>query len=220
MAGSRKMASYQGNVGFHASYRNENGRQIESGVANALVGNYLTSLGSSAKTVVFATTAPPDKILWLTGSNKEAAGIDFEDLVSLKNEAEATPVPPSIPTLKIPRPVTAPLVPPTPLARGPRPLSNNSEWVSYLDFPEKALGMAYNSLAPDMALVVGIALDVNPSGRVSRCKVISSSGLPALDDATCRAVSSRAIFLPATGPDGRATAGRYSTRVTWHSPNK
>lgn len=79
MAGSERIASFAGNIGFHASYRSENGRLIKSGAANALIGNYLTLLGASARTVVFATTAPPDKVLWLTAANKEVSGIDFEN---------------------------------------------------------------------------------------------------------------------------------------------
>ena len=49
MAGSNRVASYDGNVGFHASYRNDNGKLVEVGAANALIGNYLTLLGESAK---------------------------------------------------------------------------------------------------------------------------------------------------------------------------
>jgi hypothetical protein len=82
MAGSRRLLSPSGHVGFHASYYDSNGKAVESGAANALVGNYLTLLGASAKTIVFATTAPPDKVLWLTAANKEASGIDFENIAS------------------------------------------------------------------------------------------------------------------------------------------
>lgn len=78
MAGSKRLLSASGHIGFHASYRESNGKVVESGVANALVGNYLTLLGASAKTIVFATTAPPDRVQWLTTANREAAGIDFE----------------------------------------------------------------------------------------------------------------------------------------------
>lgn len=132
MAGSRRFASYSGNVGFHASYRNESGKPVESGAANALVGNYLTLLGASAKTVVFATTAPPDKVLWLTAANKEASGIDFENFAPTQARAAPPPAPlmfddvpetPPSPKIVTPPPIItampAPVVQATPSA--PRP---------------------------------------------------------------------------------------------------
>lgn len=67
-----------GQVGFHAAYREVRGSSQESGAGNALVGNYLTQLGLSANAILFATSAPPDRILWLTRANKEAAGIEFK----------------------------------------------------------------------------------------------------------------------------------------------
>jgi hypothetical protein len=67
-----------GQVGFHAAYRDNDGQLQESGAANALIGNYMTQLGLPAKAILFATAAPPDKILWLTIGIKDEAGIDFE----------------------------------------------------------------------------------------------------------------------------------------------
>lgn len=67
-----------GNVGFHAAYRDNDGRLQESGAANALIGNYMTLLGFPAKAIVFATAAPPNKVLWLTPDSREVTGIDFE----------------------------------------------------------------------------------------------------------------------------------------------
>lgn len=76
LAGKKRYLS--GNVGFHAAYRTNDGRLQESGTANALIGNYMTLLGLPAKAIVFATAAPPDKVLWLTAGSREATGIDFE----------------------------------------------------------------------------------------------------------------------------------------------
>jgi len=67
-----------GRVGFHAAYRDNDGRLQESGAANALIGNYMTLLGLPSKAIVFATAAPPDSILWLDATNKGISGIDFE----------------------------------------------------------------------------------------------------------------------------------------------
>lgn len=75
LAGSPRLLV--GQVGFHAAYKDNEGRLQESGAGNALVGNYLTLLGLPAKAVLFATAAPPNHILWLTSANKAEAGIDY-----------------------------------------------------------------------------------------------------------------------------------------------
>lgn len=78
LAGSDRVVFEGGKVGFHASYLDTNGTKLETGVGNALVGHYLTQLGFSEKTIVFATLAPPDKILWLDDQTASASGIVFE----------------------------------------------------------------------------------------------------------------------------------------------
>jgi TonB family protein len=223
MAGDKRGMSASGHVGFHAAYRDENGEPIESGSANALIGNYLTVLGVSAKTVVFATTAPPDRMLWLTDANKNAAGIDFETI------APAGRVAASMQTLPLRVPVPAVLLPSMPVAPRsaspdnrqnaqrslpPRPLTAPSGWVSW-DDAEKALGISYRNLSPTISLSVRFVVDVNSSGRVFRCRVVTSSGLPALDDATCRAISKRAAFIPATDPFGNTVTGTFIHSVRW-----
>ncbi len=77
VAGSQRYLNTEGNVGFHASYRNINGKLEESGVANALIGNYLALLNLQENAVVFATSASPDEILWLTKDNRGISGINF-----------------------------------------------------------------------------------------------------------------------------------------------
>lgn len=79
-AGSTRWLAQDGRVGFHASYRNENGQLVESGVANALVGHYLTILGYPAKSVIFASKASPSEILWLNKMNSADSGFNFEVL--------------------------------------------------------------------------------------------------------------------------------------------
>lgn len=150
MAGSKRLLSSSGHIGFHASYRDDNGKAVESGVANALVGNYLTLLGASAKTIVFATTAPPERVLWLTAANKESAGIDFENITpnrQLATNSVQTPqsvavaAPPPTP-VALPRP---PRVSPLP-ARFPARLSANGEnWIKYLSnayYDSSSLGVS------------------------------------------------------------------------------
>lgn len=81
LAGVPRFLEPGGRLGFHASYRDVDGRRIESGVANALVGHYLSQLNLSQRAVIFATSASPDDITWLTERNRVASGIDFENFV-------------------------------------------------------------------------------------------------------------------------------------------
>lgn len=227
-AGATRWLSPDGQVGFHASYRDNNGRLEESGVANALVGNYLTLLNLPSNAIVFATSAPPDRILWLTKENKISAGIGFEDFILDDEEsAEEAPVAqvssPAIYT--VPRsqePEPRPRAPDdrqsTNLSRPVRPLTTPARWVSWEDFPSKALGASYENLSPDVSLYVGFSVDVDSFGRVLHCRVTASSGLPALDDATCRAVAKRAVFIPATNASGKAVVSRYVSGAVWKKP--
>lgn len=138
MAGSNRVASYDGNVGFHASYRNESGKLVEVGAANALIGNYLTLLGESAKTVVFATAAPPDRILWLTAANKEAAGIDFHNFTPSQRQASSSAkMPPPVETTVNP-PSSAPIIQASPSVvrpRAPTPDKPPTHWSDLFEAP-------------------------------------------------------------------------------------
>src|SRR3974390_950361 len=50
-AGSRRVISGTGRIGFHASYEDESGKLVETGVGNAVVGHYLAQLGYSETAV-------------------------------------------------------------------------------------------------------------------------------------------------------------------------
>ena len=77
LGGSQRHLTQDSRVGFHAAYLEKDGRTVESGVANALVGAYVTSLGLSSKAVVFVAAAPPDKMQWLTPKDRTELGIEF-----------------------------------------------------------------------------------------------------------------------------------------------
>lgn len=78
VAGNPRYLSNSSQVGFHASYRNVDGQLEEVGVANAIVGRYLTLLNLPEKAVIFATSASPNSVSWLDQGNSSQAGIDFE----------------------------------------------------------------------------------------------------------------------------------------------
>ncbi len=75
LGGAVRYMAPKGFIGFHAAYLIENGRQIEKGAPNALVGAYLNSLGLSYDAILYVTSTPPQDITWLTPSEAQAHGI-------------------------------------------------------------------------------------------------------------------------------------------------
>ena len=65
-AGANRFIQKGGRVGFHASYVRDGGRLAESGMANALVGRYLTLMDLPEKAILFATQSHPETIIWLS----------------------------------------------------------------------------------------------------------------------------------------------------------
>lgn len=78
LAGTPRYLGPEAHLGFHASYSDEGGRLVETGVGNAIVGHYLSQLELSEDAAVFATIASPYEINWLTPENSDEAGIAFE----------------------------------------------------------------------------------------------------------------------------------------------
>lgn len=152
LAGERRLLASDGQVGFHASYRAKNGRLEESGVANALIGSYLTSLGLPRSAIIFATTAPPDEILWLTAANKRMAAIDFETIGGTSPD----------------RDVAAQSVTPPPIQT--QPVRNTSALPSYLPQSLSQSGERWVRFAKDGFYDANSVrkvkdIDGNPAGR-------------------------------------------------------
>ncbi len=95
LAGSNKFLEKGARVGFHATYTNNQGERITSGLGNALVGRYLTLLNLPEKAIAFATMADPNGIIWLTPENYKTSGIDVELFgeKNIDNKIQTTPVP-------------------------------------------------------------------------------------------------------------------------------
>jgi TonB family protein len=74
---------------------------------------------------------------------------------------------------------------------------------------------------PEAAMLLGqegpveAQLTVGTDGRPTACTIISSSGFPALDTATCTAFKTRARFAPARDALGRPTIGTWAQKVRW-----
>jgi len=121
------------------------------------------------------------------------------------------------PPLPVPSPVQTfqPLQPtPSPVALGHPavPRGNPAGWVSDSDYPSRDLREGNQGR-------VGFSLSLGTDGRVTACRVTSSSGHAGLDEATCALVARRARFVPAAGPDGRPAAGSYSGTIRWVIPD-
>lgn len=103
--------------------------------------------------------------------------------------------------------------PPPPLNRpNPIPRGNPGNWANTNDYPSVAL-------QKEMEGTTGFSVTVGPDGRVSDCVIISSSGSPELDLATCTNVKRRARFEPALDANGSPTTGKYANRVRWQIPS-
>lgn len=92
------------------------------------------------------------------------------------------------------------------------PRNDASRWVVTDDYPAKALREGAEGIA-------GFRVVVGSDGRVDACEITSSSGNPQLDEATCKNVTRRARFEPATDGNGQKVVGSYSSTVRWQIPD-
>jgi TonB family protein len=88
------------------------------------------------------------------------------------------------------------------------PQGKPSDWVSIIDYP-------LNGYRENMVGTVIAVLQVGSDGKVSDCKIVSSSGSSELDRATCAAWTKRAKFAPASDKDGNPVASEYSVSKSW-----
>jgi protein TonB len=118
--------------------------------------------------------------------------------------------PPPAPIVLAPPPPSAP-PPPRVQPKGATPKGNPGSWATPDDYPSRAL-------REDREGVTRFQVSVGPDGKVQSCSVTGSSGHPDLDDATCKLVTRRARFNPATDGEGHPTSGSYSNSVRWQIP--
>jgi protein TonB len=119
--------------------------------------------------------------------------VDWVDVTPMPT---ATYEPPKIPAFK-------------PSAAAPR--NPPARWVTTDDYPSRDLHQGHEGTTA-FRVVVG------SNGRVSACEIVRSSGHPGLDAATCKAVTARARFEPATDENGAKVVGTYSNSVRWQIP--
>ncbi|MGA1852291.1 energy transducer TonB [Sphingobium sp. HT1-2] len=90
----------------------------------------------------------------------------------------------------------------------PKPQTNPNEWLSASDYPSRAERMGKSG-------TVGFKLTVGYDGRVTDCKITTSTGSLDLDEATCRLIPRRAQFKRADETNGRDTKGVYVGTYVW-----
>ena len=118
-----------------------------------------------------------------------------------------------------PRPIPTETTGPTPLP-SPTPLFTPKvavprgvpgQWVTTDDYPTAALRQG-------RAGTTRFRVTIGADGRVAGCEIVSSSGSPDLDAATCRNVTKRGRFDPATDGSGAKVGGSWTSAVTWVIP--
>lgn len=67
---------------------------------------------------------------------------------------------------------------------------------------------------------VNFVFTVEPNGRVGRCRVTRSSGVPELDALTCRLVQQRFVYRPSTDRFGRPIEDEVEGEHEWIAPRR
>ncbi len=114
--------------------------------------------------------------------------------------------------VRTPPPATTVILPPSSKRPNPVPQGNPGAWATTNDYPPTAL-------QNELEGTTGFSLTVGPDGRVTACDIMSSSGSPELDQATCLNVTRRARFDPALDFASKPISGRYQNRVRWQIPD-
>jgi ATP-dependent protease ClpP protease subunit len=79
LAGSKRFVMAGSRIGFHAAYyKDQQGRMVETGMGNALVGAYYAHLGLSDEAIVHLTKSGPDAMTWLKADDAKKLGITAE----------------------------------------------------------------------------------------------------------------------------------------------
>jgi len=149
---------------------------------------------------------PPPRAESETAPKRETPLTKTDDKV-----AETKDVNPQVDVTPTP---TATYTPPTSLGFRPKaaaPRNEPARWATTDDYPSRDLREG-NEGTVLFRVVIG------SNGRVSACEIVRSSGHPGLDAATCRAVTARARFEPATDENGEKVVGTYSNSVRWQIP--
>jgi protein TonB len=92
-----------------------------------------------------------------------------------------------------------------------RPIGKPGQWVTANDYPS-------NDLRAEHEGTTRFQLSIGADGKVRGCEVTVSSGFASLDKAACDNLRKRGKFAPASGTNGTAVPGTYSSAVQWKIP--
>ena len=128
--------------------------------------------------------------------------VDFDRIIA--EVPRTVPLPSATITPAVPQP--APSASFTPKAA--RPSNDSARWITTDDYPAGPLRRGVEGTA-------GYRLSI---ASVSACEITASSGDSQLDAATCRFITRRARFEPATDGNGARVVRTYSGTVRWQIP--
>lgn len=94
------------------------------------------------------------------------------------------------------------------LSRGLQPTNSPAFWLKSDDYPSKALDNGHNG-------IVDFRLDVDSSGKVENCHILSATKPSDFEMATCKGITRRARFLPALDAQGQPVRSFYVNSVKW-----
>lgn len=110
--------------------------------------------------------------------------------------------------------VLYPSPPPPPHFTPPqRARANLTSYFSVDDYPAAALHANAQG-------TTRVRMTIGPDGRIANCVVTGSSGSPALDEATCLILTSRARYTPARDAMGNPATGIDDGHVIWRLPTE
>ncbi len=92
-----------------------------------------------------------------------------------------------------------------------RPRGNPASWITDRDYPEAARRAKVQGAA-----FVGMTIGIN--GKLSDCRILRSSGVPSLDQATCLILSERGRFQPGLDADGQPVESYQALNFDWRLP--
>jgi protein TonB len=153
-----------------------------------------------------STEVPPDSIVW-TPLDQALRTRDTPQIVTTTSET-TTPTVILVPT--IPRIDPIPALP-DPIR--PRPIGNPGNWATTDHYPPI-------SIRRNEEGVSRFTVTVGTNGRVSDCRITTSSGHDRLDQAACRAITNNGRFEPAKNQYGEMVQGTYSNAVNWRLPSR
>ena len=217
LGGIQRSLGLRARIGFHAAWVETDGRKLETGSGNALVGSYLNRLGLTDTAVFYLTSAPPDGAAWLTAATAARSGI--RAMFDVPGRPERA-VPTVQPTPGATTTVVGPTAPPLPPSATPEALLAqlyaNFPWSVRLPHGPTCLGRACKIrllgadawTGPDGAerrIVVGVA-EVKEDCHA--CSAILGIGVFRLEDGTWRkeALSPAASAIGAFGAYGGEVA--------------